>query len=79
MCGILDILSDTGCNGEEDSGCVYADFDYSGTCIVNNTRYQTVRLPRRFNDMCADENKDYLVCITEISAAYDGIKKVHLQ
>ncbi len=80
ICGIVDRLnsSDIGCNGV---GCGdYEDYDYQGLCMVNNTRYQTVRLPRFFNDRdVCNGNNYYLVCITQLSAAYDGTTKVRPQ
>ena len=70
ICGIAEPLSD---DGEPDE-----DYDYKGLCMVSNTRYQTVRLPRFFNNACTGDNY-YLVCITQLSAAYDGTTKVHPQ
>lgn len=54
------------------------DYDPQGTCVVDNTRYLTVSLPREFS--CPGINSpEKLVCITQISAAYDGTTKVSPQ
>lgn len=72
ICGIAELVDSQG-NADE-------DYDYQGRCMVSNTRHMTVRLPRYFNSsiFCDSENY-YLVCITQLSAAYDGKTKVHPQ
>ena len=81
ICGIVDPLDndEIGCDGNNGCGD-YEDYDYQGLCMVNNTRYQTVRLPRYFNNKSeCNGNNYYLVCITQLSAAYDGTTKVRPQ
>ncbi len=48
------------------------DFDPAGTCMLNNTRYLTVRLPRQIT--AADDG--LLMCITRLGAAYDENKNI---
>ncbi|MGN1091509.1 MAG: hypothetical protein ACI4RJ_03365 [Alphaproteobacteria bacterium] len=55
------------------------DYDPRGTCVVDNTRYLTVSLPREFSCSGISGLEGQLVCITQISAAYDGTTKVSPQ
>ena len=78
LCGILEYVEPITASSESDK---QVEYDYQGTCMITNTRYQSVRLPRRF--VCTEEGTGsytgHLVCITQISTAYEDKKRIYPQ
>ncbi len=62
-CGVLEEITDT----------IPPTQDYdtnNATHILDNTRFETVSVPKAFTDTLDNDNLTYLVCITRISVAY---------